>query len=514
MLRALLIIAVVVFLGPGCKPAPKSERGITLVVEAPPDSLDDRLALTAIGQRIAQLIAPGLVTFNDRGEAVPDLAESFTRLDDRTWQFVLRPNLTFHDGSALTAEDVKATYEGMLSPALKSPKVDKYRVIERVEVVDARTLKLHLKTAYAPILAELSLSIVPAERASGEGSALQSVAPVGAGGFRFVSWTDEEHIELLPYEGFWKGAPKMKALHIRVVRDETTRVLELLKGRADIIVNALSPAVLPALKDGNVDVVTAPGMGFAYVGFNTRSGPLSDPRVRKAICHAIDVKPIVEAKFHGLAEAANGMLPKTHWAYEPTEGCGFDLQKAKALLDAAGFSDPDGDGPKVRLELSYKTSTDRFRKSIALVLKEQLLQAGILADVRALEFGTFFSDIRKGNFELMSMKWATVVEPDLMRQVYASNQIPTPENNWVGFNRGGFVNARVDALLEKALTAPHDERKALYAQAQEIVDELLPYAPLWHESSVAAVSKRLRGFVPNAHGNFRPLETSEEVSAP
>lgn len=512
MRRLLLLLAVAVFPCWACRSQPVSERGITLVIEAPPDSLDDRLALSANGQRLAQLIAPGLVTFDDRGEAVPDLAESFTRLDDRTWQFVLRPNLRFHDGTALTSEDVKATYEGMLSKELKSPKADKYRVIDRVEVLDDRTLKLHLKTAYAPLLAELSLSILPSERA---GSAtLQGSSPVGAGAFRFSAWPDEEHLELLPYEGFWRGAPKMKALHVRVVRDETTRVLELLKGRADIVINALSPAVLPALKDGNVQVVTAPGMGFAYIGFNAREGSkAADVRVRRAICHAIDVKPIIDAKFHGLAVEADGMLPRTHWAYQATEGCGFDLAKARALLDEAGYPDPDGDGPRPRLTLSYKTSTDRFRKSIALVFKEQLLQAGIVADVRALEFGTFFSDIRKGNFELMSMKWATVVEPDLLRQVYASNQIPTAENNWSGFNRGGFKDPMLDAVLEKALTAPHDERKTLYAQAQDRIAEELPYAPLWHESSVAAVSSRLRGFVPNAHGNFRPLESSEEVSA-
>jgi peptide/nickel transport system substrate-binding protein len=287
--------------------------------------------------------------------------------------------------------------------------------------------------------------------------------------------------------------------------------LELLKGRADLVVNALSPAVLPALKGDKVRVVTAPGMGFAYVGFNTRSGPLADVRVRQAICHAIDVRPIVEAKFHNLADEATGMLPKTHWAYQPTEGCDFDLARSKALLDEAGFVDPDGDGPKLRLQLSYKTSTDRFRKSVALVIKEQLLQAGIGVEVRALEFGTFFSDIRKGNFELMSMKWATVVEPDLLRQVYATDQIPTAQNNWVGFNRGGFSDPKLDVLLDKALTAPLEERKTLYAAAQEIIDDELPYAPLWHEASVAAVSNRLEGFVPNAHGNFRPLEVSQQV---
>ncbi len=507
-LRLLLIAALLLSVS-ACRSEARRD-GITVLIEAPPDSLDDRMALSANGQRIAQLVMPGLVIFNDASEPVPDLAESFRELDATTLEFVLREGLTFHDGRPLTSADVKATYDALLEKAIPSPRADRLEPIARIEAVDARTLRFHLKRPYAPMLAELTIGIVPADRAREVEN--QAEHPIGAGPFRFVSQPDEEHVELAAFDGWYAGRPKIDKVQFRVVRDETTRVLELLKGRADLVVNAVSPAVLPMLrKESAIRVLTRDGTGYAYLGFNVRSGPMADPRVRRAMCHLLDVSPIVEHKFHGLAVPASGMLPRTHWAFASTDGCRHDPAEAARLLDEAGYRDPDGPGGQPRFTLSYKTSTDRFRKSIALVLKEQLEKGGIAVDLRALEFGTFFSDVRRGNFEIITLKWAAVVEPDLLRWVFASANIPTQDNNFGGLNRGGYANTELDTLLDRASSASRRERTDLYARAQAIIDHDLPYAPLWHESSVAVVSKRLDDYAPSAHGFFRPLAEAKEV---
>jgi peptide/nickel transport system substrate-binding protein len=493
----------------GCKPAPPPE-GIVVLLEAAPDSLDDRMTLSAVGQRVAQLITPGLVTFDDLSEPVPDLAESFEALDDRTLRFTLRDGLTFHDGSTLDSADVKATYEALLTRAIPSPRADRLEPVERIETPDARTVIFHLKRPYAPLLAELTIGVVP--RARAREVELQGAHPIGAGPFRFSGRKGDEWLELLPFEGYHGGPPDIRKVHLRVVRDETTRVLELLKGRADLVVNAVSPAVLPVLREKpDLEVLTRPGTGYAYMGMNLRRGPLADERVRRAVCHLVRPEAIVTHKFHGLAVPASGMIPRDHWAYAPTPGCRHDPELAGRLLDEAGYPDPDGPGGKPRLTLSYKTSTDRFRKAIALVLKEQLEQGGVGVDLRTLEFGTFFQDVRRGNFELITLKWAAVVEPDLLRWVYGSSFIPTAENNFGGLNRGAYRNEALDGLLERASAAPHAERVTLYAEAQRILDRDLPYVPLWHESSVAVVSRRLAGYEPSAHGFFRPLAHAREV---
>jgi peptide/nickel transport system substrate-binding protein len=132
-------------------------------------------------------------------------------------------------------------------------------------------------------------------------------------------------------------------------------------------------------------------------------------------------------------------------------------------------------------------------------------------DLRALEFGTLFNDVRKGNFEMVTLKWTTTFEPDLMRQVFSSSDVPTESNHFGGLNRGGYANPALDGILAEAATATTEERKRLYARALEILDADLPYAPLWHEDTVAVVSSHLAGFHPSAHGFLTGLAAATEV---
>ncbi|MCY1016782.1 ABC transporter substrate-binding protein [Pyxidicoccus sp. MSG2] len=489
----------------GCR-AESPVDGITVLLESPPDSLDDRFALTANGQRLAALITPGLLAFDDASQPVPVLAESFREVSPTLMEFTLRPGLTFHDGTALTAEDVKATFDGLRDAKVRSPRAERYAALKWVEAVDARTVRFHLERPYAPLLAELSAGIIPSERTGADSVAAQGEHPVGAGPFRFESHPDEEHLTLVPFEGWYAGAPSLPRLRFRVVRDETTRVLELLKGRADLAVNVVSPAVLPVLRrEPHLRVLSRPGTGFAYVGLNLREGPLADVRVRRALCHLMDVGPVVEHKLNGLARPSQGLLPRANWAWAPSAGCPYSPEESARLLDEAGYPDPDGPGGRPRLTLSLKTSTDRLRRAVGLVLKEQLARGGVQVEVRALEFGTFFDDVRRGRFELFTLKWASVMEPDLLRGAFHSMNIPTAENHWGGFNRGGLRDAALDSILEEAARAPREERKALYAEAQRRLDALMPILPLWHEDSVAVVSTRLEGFEPSAHGLLTPL---------
>jgi len=508
---ALLILA-------RCHPE-SSESGITFLIESPPDSLDDRLALSVNGQRLAQLIAPGLVIFDDQGESVPDLAVSYRQLDPVVWAFKLRDGLYFHDGTALTSEDVKATYDAILQGEFSSPKAQKFASILSIDAPDPSTVIFHLRRPYAPILAELTLGIVPKRRARGPQAAAQDEQPIGAGPFRFASRGDENHLELRPFSAYYRGEPRISDLKVRVVRDETARVLELLKGRADLLQGSISPAVLPAVKrNPSLRVLTSSGTGYSYIGLNVRGPPFSDRRVRQALCQALDVPLIANAKFHGLAVPASGMLPRNHWAYWDTGGCRRDLVEAAKLLAEAGYTTAGSEDlsaqstpPKPPLRFTLKTSSDRLRKSIALIMKEQLAQLGVEVELQSLEFGTFFNDVRKGNFDAVTLKWASVIEPNLLQDVFSSRNIPSIGNQFNGLNRGGYANARLDLLLELASGADRAQRLNLYHQAQEILERDLPYIPLWHEDVVAVVSSRLRDFQPSAQGFLRPLAVAREV---
>src|SRR5690348_15365843 len=138
-----VVLSLLVALVSGCH-AERPPPGITVLIESPPESLDDRFTLSAMGQRLAQLITPGLITLDDTSTPVPDLAESFRELSPILVELTLRPGLTFHDGSALTAEDAKATYDSMWDAAIASPRAERYAAVDRLQVRDARTVRFQL----------------------------------------------------------------------------------------------------------------------------------------------------------------------------------------------------------------------------------------------------------------------------------------------------------------------------------------------------------------------------------
>lgn len=492
----------------GCSRVRERAPGTAVVLlESAPESLDPRFALSVNAQRVGSLLFPGLVRVSDSGEAVPDLAESFHQLSPTEWIFRLRRGLTFHDGNPLRASDVAFTFATLKDPSFGSPLGAKFEKIRRVEAVDELEVVVELTEPFAPILLDLGVGIVPEHLATLAARDDFARAPVGAGAFRFVSRPDEEHLTLAAFAEYYGGRPAIEQLSIVVVRDETTRVLSLLHGDADLLINAVSPVLLPRLERApHLHVQTRPGAGYAYLGFNLRHAILRDVRVRRAFALAISRDAIARFKFQGAAHGATGMLSEEHWAYTGAAIWPHDPQAAKRLLDDAGYPDPDGDGPLRRFTISYKTSTDRFRKAIALVIASELEKVGIGVDVRAYEWGTFFGDVKRGRFEVITLKWTPVIEPHLYHWAFHSASVPSDQNQWVGGNRGGYINSEVDSLIDDAARSSDPlTRCANYARVQQILGDELPYVSLWHEDTIAVVSNRLRGFLVSPFGFFHPL---------
>jgi peptide/nickel transport system substrate-binding protein len=489
-----------------------------LLVETPPETLDRRQAVSAIAENISgNLIEPGLLRIQDDGRPVPDLAESFRQVDPVTYEAVLRPELQFDDGTALTAEDVVATYDTLRDRRLHSPLASRYDELAQVSALDARRVRFVLKQPAAEFPVNLTMGIVPARGAAaiGQGEVGSEFGrhPVGAGPFRFVEWPDEEHLLLAANPRYYAGSPAVGHLLIKTVRDENTRVLELMHGKADICINAISPPLLEILaRSPNLDLLSIPGANAAYLMFQLTDPKLRDVRVRRAIGEAIDREAIARYKFGGHATVATTLLPPGNWARaDDLPRLPYDPVDAATLLGAAGLK-PDARG--IRLSLDYKTSTDRFRRSIGLVLVDQLARVGIDVNLTSLEFGTFFSDIRKGNFELATLKWVPIIDPDLYTLTFASSSIPTPENNYNGANRGHYINPEVDALLAQGRRAESEAaRRQSYLAVQPILARDLPYVVLWYEDSTAVLRKGLTGFSLSPFGFFSSLANVRRVEA-
>jgi peptide/nickel transport system substrate-binding protein len=278
---------------------------------------------------------------------------------------------------------------------------------------------------------------------------------------------------------------------IKVVPDDTMRGLVLRKGGVDLVVNDLAPDIVHQLRsDPALQVVEGPGTDYAYVGINLRDPALKDVRVRQALAYAVDRDAIVTHLRRGLARPALGILPPMSWAFTPDMAdYRFDPVKAAALLDEAGYRDPDGAGPAARLHLTLKVSSTEFNRLQSSVLQQDFARVGVALDVRTYEFATLYADVLKGNFQLFTLQWVGVSDPDMLRRVFHSKQMPPS-----GFNRGFFSSPTVDALIDEATVSNDDaKRKALYGDAQRLIGIEVPYLSLWYKTNVAIARRDLTG---------------------
>jgi peptide/nickel transport system substrate-binding protein len=212
---------------------------------------------------------------------------------------------------------------------------------------------------------------------------------------------------------------------------------------------------------------------------------------------------IVKYLRRGLATPAVGVLSPVAWAFEPNvRQFEHSVAKAKALLDEAGYKHPDDDGPLPRIRLSLKTSTDEFYRLQATVIQQNLRQVGIDVDVRSYEFATFYADVLSGNVQMYTLQWVGVTDPEMLRRVFHSEQVPP-----VGFNRTYYSNPDVDRLIDLATRATtDDERLKYYRDAQKVIADDAPYISLWYKTNIAVMRPNLSGMRLSAQADFLGLK--------
>jgi peptide/nickel transport system substrate-binding protein len=200
-----------------------------------------------------------------------------------------------------------------------------------------------------------------------------------------------------------------------------------------------------------------------------------------------------------------------HGAYEPdVRRTAYDPAAARRLLDEAGHPDPDGDGPGVRFRLSYKTTTVASRRRLAEAIQAELADVGIGIDIQSSEWATFYDDVRNGRFQLHSLAWVGVADPDIYFTTLASTMVPP-----LGNNRGAFSDPEIDRLtLTGRRTFDPGERQRIYSAVQKRAAEVLPVVPLWWTDNVAVHDERLCGFVPAPDGDLASLRTAWWLAAP
>ena len=472
----LLLMAFFIF---SCTKRKKFDTAQLIVgLEGSPSSFDPRSAADAYSARINSLIYNGLVRIDEHGRIQPDLAEKWVRKGKRII-FYLRKGVRFQDGKELTSTDVKYTISSIFKMA--SPYQNSLKVIDSIDTPDKYTVVLNLKKIFAPLLTALNVGIVP------KGDSSNRFKPIGTGPFKLSEFKRGDRVILSRFENYFGGRPFLKKIIFRVIPDDTTRVMELLKGSVQLLQNSIPPDSLDEIKkDKKVMVRIETGVNVSYLGFNLRDRYLKDIRVRRAIAMAINREEIIHYLLKGLAVKASSIIAPSNWAYAEVTLPTYDPDAANRILDKAGYrKDKNG----IRFTLEYKTSVNRLRRRIAEAIASDLKRIGINVVVRSYEFGTFFSDIRKGVFQLYSLTWVGITDPDILYYAFDSKSLP-PE----GANRNFFIDPQFDTLVGQArYTLNEDLRKKLYAKAQKIIAAKLPVLPLWYHYNIMAYTKGLEG---------------------
>lgn len=455
-----------------------------------------------MSERIGGLLFDALVMKDEHFAMQPWLATSWEEPDERAgrnfWVFHLRDGVHFHDGRLLGAADAAWTINSLVDGSMLSSKAGAFSNVSRAEARDRLTLVIRMKHPDASLLFNLSdglFGVVPDHSGKDFGQ-----NPIGSGPFRFVSQQQDNEVVLERNGTYWAGAAKLERVRFTVVPDAVTVALELERGSVDIASNQLTLDLVHALAGRpGLGVERGPGSPVMYLNFNTIRGPLADARVRQAVGCAIDRAAIVHAVWRDQARLASTLLPQQHWAAAPgvdLPRCDGDLDRARALLDAAGYH---ADRRGVRLHLEMKISTDETTRLLAEILQQQLAGAGIALALRASEFGTFYSDVTSGRFELYALRWiGSNEDPDIFHYAFGSDRFPPR-----GGNRGRYRNPRVDELLAAAaLEENRDRRRNDFIAIQEILAQDVPALPLWYPDNQVVHAARIMGIVPRADGSF------------
>ncbi len=499
---ACLLIALPL-LAAGCRTDDIPPNTVVIGIESDPTNLDPRVATDANSARILGLVFSGLVRQDERGLIRPDLAARWETPNPRTYVFHLREGVRFHHGAPVTSEDVRFTIESILDPALGSAHRSTFEKIERIEAPDAATVRFVLNEPFAPFLIGMTMGIVPAALAAAQGDAFGQ-QPVGSGPFRLSQRAPAERYVLTANPDYFGGAPNVDQVIFRVIPDNTVRFLEMRKGTVNLVINGIELDYLPLVdQDPNLQLVAGPGVNYSYIGLNLTDPILKQRSVREAIAHAVDREAIIRYLLKEKGRPASGLLSPLNWAYDGNvQTYPYDPARSRMLLDQAGFPDPDGDGPAVRFTLTYKTSQNELRKRIGAALQQQLKAVGIGINIRSYEWGTFYGDIKSGNFQLYTLSWVGITEPDIYHYVFHSQNVPPR-----GANRGRYINPEIDRLVDagrRTLDLP--ARKSVYAQVQEILARDLPYISLWHYDNVVVLRRNVHGFVLDPSGDLFSLK--------
>jgi peptide/nickel transport system substrate-binding protein len=453
-----------------------------------PDILDPSLARTYVGRIVFSAVCDKLFDIDEKLNIVPQLGLSYeTSADGKAMTIKLRPGVKFHDGEMLDAEAAKFSIERHMTMQ-GSFRKSELTSVDHVEVVDPLTIKIVLKTPYAPLIAQLTdrSGMMVSPKAAKEAGDKFGLHPVCAGPYKFVERVQQDRMVFEKFADYWNKDNVFidRIVYLPIV-DATVRLANLKSGSLDLIERVLATDIKDVRADPKLVLSTAPELGYLGLTMNIKNdkskGPLSQSeKVRQALDLSIDREALNQVVFNGEFTPGNQWVSPTHPYYQkafPVQP--RDIEKAKALLKDAGVKTP--------ISVDYMVPKGTEYEAVAQAVQSMAAEAGFDIKIRVVEFATTFKEAQSGNFQVFQINWSGRIDPDGNSYIFLHSGAPQ--------NDGGFSDPEADKLMEDGrLIADPAQRKAIYEKMTRIVLNDEPIIYLFHRTLLIAHTKKLEGY--------------------
>lgn len=447
-----------------------------------------------------------------KSEIVPSLAKSWDISEDgKTYILHLMEGVKFHNGEDFKADDVVyslnriVTVQGAVNSGFVS-QIEGFDELANgvatelsgVKAIDDYTIEIKLKEPYAGFMASLAaapVSILDEKTTTmaGDKFGIEPEFTVGTGPFKLKEWKLNEGIELVKNENYWKEAPKIDGVEIKVVPDTETQNIMYRNGELDILDLDYMVDYIPTYKQEFKDnLVSVPRVGITYFTFNENIEPLNNVNIRKALSMAIDRQAIVDSMYNGTASIENGIFPKGLIGHnENIEAIEYNTEKAKEILAAEGY--PNG----FDMEIAIDSASSDTTKSVLEIISEQLSEIGVNASLKTYDESTWLATRKAGELgSFMSIWTADYNDPDNFIYTFFG----TDENTKLR-----SLNYKDKEVIDRVAKARaiinEDERiKEYQALEKKIISEDRAWLPMYAKEHYFALGKSISNFTPNWAG--------------
>ena len=474
-----------------------SASSLNLSMSSSPSRLNPILANDTASSEISDWLFNGLFKYDKNGNPTVELAKSYNFETPRKLIIKLRDDVLWHDNVKLTSKDIIFTYEKIIDPKVFNSIKSNFQEVQSVKALDEYTIEVIYKNPYFKALETWMVGILPYHILKDEKDLMTSSFnknPIGTGSYKLKEFKQGQDIELIANDKYFEGKPKIDKILYKFLPDPNTSFLYLKQKKLDL--GGLDPIQVDRQLDDNFKhnytIMQKPSFSFSYLGFNLKNEKFKDIRIRQALSLAINRQELVDILFFGYGKVCNGpFLPGSFAFNDEVKTIQQNIPKAKKLLKEAGY---DENNP-FTFEIITNTGNDT-RINAAQILQYQLRKAGIIMNIRVMEWQAFLNTVvHPRNFEAILLGWALALMPDAYPIWHSSS------SKLGGFNFPSYENPEVDALIEEgSKTINRDELGKIYKQIFKKITDDLPYLFLYIPDSISVINKDIKNIEPSLVG--------------